>query len=250
MDLYDVQDVLRSIDAHPVPVLLAGAVANTGAYIMYLEGIRLGFRQRTYAIPVFANMYFFAHDVVFVGLFAHWFSEIDHWLFKLFWGALLVFAVLECVVHYQTIRFGRRELSPGLSPRQYVAGYVAVQAAVVVLFWFLYSNLGDPLFLVTFSTTIVVAVAWYIPLLLRRGGREGQSLLLASGLVLLNGYFLLFLPQLSDAFRTPVHYVTGATVAVVTLVYPWLLTRYPVAATGRPSRRTGATGSSAPRGSR
>ncbi|MCC5582086.1 hypothetical protein IMZ11_41475 [Microtetraspora sp. AC03309] len=227
MDTYQVPQVLQNIDAHPVPVLLAGAIANTGAYILYIEGIRLGFRHRTYAIPIFANMYFFAHDVLFVSLFSHWFTEVDHWLFRMFWGALLIFAVLECVVHYQTIKFGRQELFPGLTQGQYVVAYSAMQAAIVVLFWFVYSGLGDPLFLLTFSTTIIVAIGWYIPLLLKRRSRKGQSFLLAWGLVLLNGFFFLFLPRMSDAFTAPVYHAIGATTTVVSLVYLWLLTRYP-----------------------
>ncbi|MDP9868000.1 MULTISPECIES: hypothetical protein [Streptosporangium] len=227
MDVYQVPEVLTNIDAHPATVLLAGAIANTGAYLLYIEGIRLGFRHRTFAVPVFANMYFFAHDVLFVVLFDHWFNEVDHWLFKMFWAALLVFSVLECVVHYQTLKFGRRELFPGLDPRQYVVAYAAMQAAVIVLLWFVYTHLGDPLFLLTFSTTIIVAIVWYIPLLLRRRSREGQSFLIAIALVLLNAYFFMFLPLMSDAFAAPVYHAAGTVTTALSVIYLWLLTRYP-----------------------
>jgi hypothetical protein len=201
MITYTIPEVLNNIDSHLAAALLAGIMIFVGAFIQYFEGIRLGFRHKTHAIPVFANMYFFAHDLLFVGLFTHWFVEVNHWLFKLFWVGIVIFTVLECVVHYQTIKFSRSDLFPGLNQQQYIIVYVALQVVVVALFWFIYSHLDDPLFLISFATTEIISNVFNIPMLLKRRSRQGQSFLLAWGLLLGSNisFFFLFLPLLSNS---------------------------------------------------
>ncbi len=229
MITYTIPEVLNNIDSRLAAVLLAGGMIFVGAFIQYLEGIRLGFRDRTHAIPAFANMYFFAHDLVFVGLFTHWFVEVDHWLFKLFWFGILIFTLLECIVHYQTIKFSRQELFPDLNRRQYIIVYVALQVAILGLFIFIYSHLDDPLFLISIATTEIISNVFNISLLRRRRNRKGQSFLLAWGLLLGSniGFFFLFLPLLSNAFVTPIYYATGILVTAMNLIYMFLLTKYP-----------------------
>lgn len=226
---YEVNDVLNNIDTRLGIVLLFGAIIFVGAYIQYFEGIRLGFRDKTHAIPLFANMYFFAHDLLFIAMFNHWFSEINHWLFKLFWVGLIIFSLLECVVHYQTLKYSREDLLPMLTQNQYIVAYIAIQAAITILFWFIYSHLNDPLFLISFASTEIISNALNIPMLLSRKSRKGQSMLLAFGLLIGSNiaYFFLFAPTMSDAFATPVYYVTGLVLVLLNLTYMWALSRYP-----------------------
>lgn len=89
--MYSVDEVLSNLARLLGLLLAAGGVAFVGYYLYYIEAIRLGFRDRTHGVPVFANMYNTAHDVLFVSYFRRWFFEVDHWLFKVFWVALLIF---------------------------------------------------------------------------------------------------------------------------------------------------------------
>lgn len=227
--MYTIEEVLKNIDVQLVAVLAAGFAVMGGAYTQYIEGIRIGFKHRTHAIPVFANMYFFAHDIVFVALYRYWFSEINHWLFKLFWVAILPFLVLECVVHYQTLKYSRQELFPGLTQGQYVLAYVAMQLGVGVLFWFIYSLLDDPLFLVNFALTEIVSNVWNLPRLLSLRSRKGQSLVQATGLLVGSNiaFFFFMLPMLLPTFnRVPVLAV-GTCLTGMNLLYMWMMSKHP-----------------------
>ncbi|MFL5357737.1 hypothetical protein [Archangium sp.] len=223
--MYSIQEVLNNIDAKTAIILASGIVVLVGAFLMYGEAIRLGFRDKTHSIPLFANMYFFAHDLFFVAKYDYWFHGVGHWLFKLFWVALLVFTLLELVVHYQTLKYSRKELFPMLTQAQYVLVYVALQGGVVVLFWFVYSVLEDPLFLINFALTEILSSTLLLPLLWSRRSAQGQSMLLGSAVLVGAdvGYFLLLLPLMAHEFATPVIYSLGGVLAVLTLGYLWAL---------------------------
>jgi len=226
---YSAEEILQTFDTRLVLILLTGGVVFVGAFTQYLEAIRLGFRDKTHTIPIYANMYFFAHDILFVLLIEHWFVEVGHWLYKVFWVGLFIFTVLECVVHYQTIKYSRAELFPDLTQRQYIIVYFLLQIAITVLFVFIWSQLDDPLFLFSFALTEVVSNMFNIPMLMRRRSRKGQSFRYAAGLMIGSniGYFFLFLPTASADFIHPVYIAMGITVTVANLTYMWLLTKYP-----------------------
>ena len=213
---YTYQEVLLAIDNSLVTILIAGGISFIGYYLYYIQGIRVGFRDKTHAIPVFGNMYFFAHDLVFVGHFDRWFNEVDHWLFKVFWVALLVFAILELIVHYQTIKFSRETLFPNLSGGTWLAAYIGLQLAVFAAFWFIFSLLDDHLFLIQFAITVVISVA-LMPIMLRnRQSTSGQSELIAWALIITPAvFFFAFLPQVSTYFYSGHFILMGlATVGV------------------------------------
>lgn len=226
---YTVEEILHVFDTQLLLVLLAGAVVFVGAYGQYLEAIRLGFKHRTHAIPWFANMFFFAHDIVFVLLFDRWFNQIGHWLYQVFWIALIIFTLFECVVHYQTLRYSREELFPNLTPRQYWVVYILLQVLVALLFAFIYAHLNDPLFLISFAITEVISNVFNIPMLLRRGSRKGQSFFLAGWLLLGSclGYFFLFGPLVHPLFRTPLYIAVGIIIILLNVTHVWLMTRFP-----------------------
>lgn len=225
---YPVDEVLSNIQNSLGAVLLAGAVIFVGYYLYYGEAIRLGFRDKTHAVPVFANMYFFAHDMIFASLFQRWFGEIDHWLYRAFWFGLVAFTVLECVVHYQTLRFSQADLFPTLSRRQYFVAYAGMQAAIGVLFWFIYTQIADYLFLISFTSTVIVSVALMLPLLHARGNQKGQSRLLAASLIISPiGFFFLFLPAMSSYFTSLPYILMGITTVAVAVIYFWRLPHYP-----------------------
>lgn len=225
---YPVDEVLANIQNSIGAVLLSGAVIFVGYYLYYGEAIRLGFRDKTHAVPIFANMYFFAHDLVFASLFQRWFYEIDHWLYRAFWFGLVVFTVLEGVVHYQTLRYSQRDLFPTLTRRQYVFVYAGMQLAIGILFWFIYTQLDDYLFLISFTSTVIVSVAFMLPLLHARASQKGQSRLLAASLIISPiGFFFLFLPVMSRYFASLPYLVMGITTVAVAVIYMWYLPRHP-----------------------
>lgn len=236
--MYSIQEVLNNVDAKTAIILASGIVVLVSAFLTYGEGIRLGFRDKTHSIPLFANMYFFAHDLFFVAKYDYWFHGVGHWLFKLFWVALLVFTLLELVMHYQTLKYSRGELFPMLTQGQYVGVYVVLQVGVGVLFWFIYSVLDDPLFLIHFGLTEIVWSTLLLPLLWSRRSARGQSMLLGSSVLVGAGvgYFMLLLPLMSHAFATPVVYALGAVLTAQMLGYLWALHAMRRGATSTPAK--------------
>jgi hypothetical protein len=224
--MYSIAEVLHNADTRTVAVLLSGLVTFVGAYILYIEGIRVGFRDRTHGIPVFANMYFFAHDLYFVAHYERWFVEIGHWMYKLFWVGLALYGVLELVVHYQTLKYSRKELFPSLNGWQSVLAYLGLQAGMGVVVWFVHSMLTDPLFLIHFTITLFIASAVLLPMLRSRSDGQGQSLLLAGGVLASSSSFVfLLLPLLSSAFATPQFRALGVVMVVMVGSYMWALAK-------------------------
>lgn len=224
--MYAIEEVLRNADSRVLLVLLYGGIAFVSAYGIYIEGLRIGFRHRTHGIPVLANMYYFAHDIYFVSLYERWFVEIGHWMFKLFWVAMAVFALLEIAMHYQTIKYSLKSLFPSLERWQALVVYWAAQASIGVLFWFTSSVLADPLDLINLIFTLAVA-AFMLPLRLHAwGDSRGQSKLLAGTiLVSIVSFNFFLLPTLSDSFARFHYYTFTALQVALLLAYMWALDR-------------------------
>lgn len=225
---YSTNEVLANIQNSIGSILLGGVVIFVGYYLFYGEAIRLGFRDKTHAVPVFANMYFFAHDIIFIALFQRWFYEVDNWLYRVFWFGLVVFTALEVIVHYQTIQYSQQDLLPGLDRRQYLLAYSGMQLAIGILFWFIYTQIADYLFLISFASTVIVSVAFMLPLLHARSNQKGQSRLLAASLIISPvGFFFLFLPSMSGYFASSPYYIMGIVTVLIAVIYMWCLPRYP-----------------------
>lgn len=225
--MYTIPEVLTNLDTQLTAILIAGIVMFCGAFLYYGEAVRIGFKHKTHAIPLFANLYFFTHDMAYILLFRRWFFEVDHWFFKLMWVGLAAFNVLELIVLYQTIKFSRQELFPMLTQRQYVAVLGALQVSVAILFWWLYTNITDPLFLLHFAITVVVASITGLPLYLRRRNGQGQSTVLIVGIIIMAlGFFFGYLPTMASHFNQPANYAVGALIILINLVHLWALNRF------------------------
>ena len=224
--MYSPQEVLANIDKSLWTVIAIGTVTFGAAYLMYIEASRLGFRQKTHAMPVFVNMYNFAHDIAFVMLFKRWFFEVDHILFKLFWGALVFYGLMEAVVHYQTLRYSGERLFPGFKPWQRVSAYVLAQVGVGLLFWLVNSLMVDKLFLLHFTITVIIGNTFNIPMLLSRNSAKGQSLVFAASVLVMTVGFFFFLPVVSSSFATPLFQMLGVGLTILGIVYLVWLARY------------------------
>ena len=225
--MYDAEQVLWYIDHHLTAVIAAAAIACIGGVIQYGEGVRRGFKDKSHAIPLATNMYIFAHDVTYVSMYSTWFGRDGHWFNRLFWVFILPFVALEIVVFAQTLCYSREEMMPGLSTQKATTALVGAQVGFFFLFWFLRSMGSDPLYVLSFTTTIIASNLFSIPMTLRRHSRRGQSVLLSIGLVCLSWGWSLVMVQLSPAFRSPAWIgalICNAFLAVVNLI---VLLRFP-----------------------
>ncbi|HEY9800023.1 MAG TPA: hypothetical protein V6D25_06655 [Leptolyngbyaceae cyanobacterium] len=226
--MYSVDEVIHTLNTSFSTIFCVGLLTFTSFYLYYIEAIRLGFRDKTHAIPVLGNMYFLAHDVTFLLLFNRWFNEVNHWLFRAFWVAMIVFIILEFIVHFQTLKYSRSELFPQLNQEQYIVVYLLIQLSISLIFYFLYTQVNDFLFLVHFLITNIIGIVLSLQMLISRKSRQGQSLLLALCLIVgVNvGFLGLFLPMVASYFRSLPFMLLNVGLTLINLTYIWLYLKF------------------------
>ncbi|HKY91538.1 MAG TPA: hypothetical protein VJM11_10885 [Nevskiaceae bacterium] len=207
---YDAARVVAATQANLVPIVGACAISFVGAYLQYFGAIRGGFRDRTHSIPLVGNLWFFAHDTTFIVNFHHWFHEVDFWLVKAFWFALVIFAICETVVTIQILRFSRQELFPGMGTAQALATYAGLQVMTYGVFWWFLSMIQDPFYYLSFATTVVLAPMFNIAMMRSRGSRRGFSQPMLIGFVLLSAGFWAWMFLSDPYFLQPFFWLVAA----------------------------------------
>lgn len=207
---YDPAGVVARTSQNLVPIVGACALSFVGAYLQYFGAIRGGFRDRTHSIPLIGNLWFFAHDTTYIVNYHHWFHEVDFWLVKAFWFALVVFALCESAVTVQILRFSRNDLFPGMSRLQAFATYAGLQAMAYGVFWWFLSMIHDPFYYLSFATTVVLAPMFNITMMRSRGSRRGFSQPMLVGFVFLTAGFWLWMFLSDPYFHQPFFWVVAA----------------------------------------
>jgi hypothetical protein len=175
--MYDATTILHRISDHVALVLALGGIALVCNYVFFWEAARHSSRNRCVPFLPLAVGLWFAHDATYLIDAHRWFSTYHHWFPELFWFGLMATFGFELVYLSQTWRFGRAELTPRLSERGFRLFFIGAVAIAVVFWAITKSTLDDPLFLMTFMLTAVWALASNAVLAVRRGTREGQSVL-------------------------------------------------------------------------
>jgi len=175
LSVYDVGNTLANIDQYKIHVLLFGGLALICNFIYFGAAIFQGFKHKVFPLPVACTLLFIPHDLLYLLMYPKWFGEYHHWFPRLFWFGLIVTNVQEMVFFYQTLRWGRKELMPKVSQRDYVLIMLAALAGTFIVFLGAKKILADELWLFTFGWTVWFCVPFVIPMMLRRQSRAGQS---------------------------------------------------------------------------
>lgn len=155
-------------------VALLTLVSGVAWTFVYVQAIRLGFRQRTYAMPVAALGLNFAWECIYAA------EALSSGVISLQGSVNVVWAVADLVIVYTFFRFGRAEFPSFVSARMFVVGGLGLFAISFLVQW---------LFIVAFgSYQAVVYSAFlqnalmsglFIAFFLARRGLRGQSISLA-----------------------------------------------------------------------
>lgn len=235
--MYDPRAVLQAVDGHRWAVIALCAMAMVPTYIWFIEAIRVARRDRAYSMPLLCTFFWFAHDTSFVARYDLWFHTYDHWYLKMFWAMLVLTVGIELVYIAQMLRFGRDELFPGYSQGVYTAVMLAGLAGSLVVWEVLKQALNDDLYIVAFSLTVVVYPPMGWALLLRRGSRLGQSVLMwVAFLGLPVGWFLATSLYFGPPFRSWQWIALGLTATTWGVFTTVLVHRAPASAVDRQPR--------------
>lgn len=205
-------DLARTLAGHEDKLILVMGfccISFLGAYMQYFGAVKNGFKDKTYAIPLGCNLWFFAHDTTYVSMFSYWFSDLNHWLPKAFWFALFVFACLELVLMFQMIRYARRDLFGQSSVIKSVGLLVLCQVGAYIVFWSFHSLIIDPLYLISFTTTVLFTPLLTIPMMFRRNSKRGFSPFMLWGYILLAIGFYPWIYCVDPFFQSPLYIALG-----------------------------------------
>jgi hypothetical protein len=168
--------ISETIDAELILTVITG-VAWT---IVYINAIWIGFRQKTFAIPLLALAINFAWELTYVVFDLKTAVAVPNDI-NVAWAIIEVFwALFDLLIVYTFFRFGRSEFPSFLTKRMFVAGSILVFGAAFAVQW---------LFIAEFGTSIAVDYSGFLQNLLMSGlfiamffarrGLRGQSLTIA-----------------------------------------------------------------------
>ncbi|TAM64502.1 hypothetical protein [Mycobacterium sp.] len=202
--MYDGRQVLTAIDNHLVWVLVLCALAMVFNYTWFFAAYVIARREKRYSIPIFCTLFWFAGDGSFVARYNTWFHTYHHWYVELFWGALLLTVTFEVAYIVQAIQYGRKELLPSSTPRQFALLIVSGAAAAVIIWNFLNYSMDDPIAIAYFSVANTALPLMYIGILMRRRSRAGTAPIVWWGyLGMINCWFLAITLFFGPQFRSP-----------------------------------------------
>ncbi|MCA4134913.1 hypothetical protein [Arthrobacter sp. M4] len=141
--------------------------------VVYVESIRVGFRDRSYAIPAAALALNIAWEILYTGYgFSHG-TDVQT-VVNFIWG------LADLVIVYTFLRFGRSEL-PAFIGRGLFAGWATlllVMAALVQWFFVVQFDWHDAARYAAFLQNLLMS-GLFIAMLVARRGPRGQSLVIA-----------------------------------------------------------------------
>lgn len=146
--------------------------------VVYLESIRVGYRDRTYAMPVFALGLNLAWEVLyFTDGLVHWSGASTFGMIQAVIDG--VWALFDLALAWTFVRFGRNawpQFSRGLVWS--MGGLALTLGAGVQVAFYLQAGGQSAAVYTAFSQNLLMSVL-FCAMLLRRGNRSGQSLVIA-----------------------------------------------------------------------
>ena len=173
--MYNPQELLSLIDHNKWWILGGFGIVMIFQWIWLIECVRVARRDRAYSMPLFLTFFWFAHDTGCVARFNLWFNVYDHWFVKLFWLGLLTAVILELIFFSQVIKYGKDELVPGISTRNFVLGLVVFQIGASVTWEYFKYVMADPLYQTSPTVTLISYPLLGAALMLRRRSTIGQN---------------------------------------------------------------------------
>jgi hypothetical protein len=149
------------------------AVSGLAWTIVYVAAIRIGFAQRTYALPVMA----LALNIAWESIYSVWGVATDPGLQAY---VNVVWALADLVIVYTYLRYGRRELPPFVTRAVFGCWAVGAFGTAYVVQWAFVVEFGysQAARYTAFLQNLLMSVLFIAMFVARRGAR-GQSLTIA-----------------------------------------------------------------------
>ena len=143
MSPVEIKDFLAFTASHEIRTTIGFLCAMIFGILAYVEAVRLGWKHKTHAIPMFVVLYYFANDFTYVALYNRWFHEVGDPHVYLGWYLYLPYPFLHSILAWQIINYSRHEVFPGATKIQAYLAYIAAQIAMLAFFWMITTLLND-----------------------------------------------------------------------------------------------------------
>jgi hypothetical protein len=155
-------------------VLALTLLSGVAWTVVYIVAIRIGFQQRTYAIPAAALALNFAWESIYAihGLASYLGVQAF---------VNLAWAVADVLIIYTFLRYGRRELPAFVSRPMFVAWSILLFATAFVIQWLFIVEFGwanAPKYAAFLQNLLMSGL--FIAMFIARGGPRGQSIVIAA----------------------------------------------------------------------
>ena len=107
---------------------------------------------------------------------------------------------------------------PGLSLPQACLAFAVCQIATYLLFWWFHQIIEDPIYLISFTTTVILTPVLTIPMMLNRNYKRGFSPFMLWGYILLAVGFYPWVYFVDPFFQTPLFVSLGIANILVAVV--------------------------------
>ncbi|MBP1134234.1 hypothetical protein JOE31_000466 [Arthrobacter sp. PvP023] len=197
-------------------ILFLTVVSGVAWTAVYVEAIRIGFRDRTYAIPAAALALNFAWEAIFASRSVATVLSVQ--------GVInIVWALADVAILYTFVRFGRAEL-PAWVTRKLFLGWallLGVTAFAVQLLFVVEFGWDQASRYAAFLQNLLMS-GLFIAMFVARGGPRGQSMLIAVG-----KWIGTLAPTVVFGWfgNSPLILGLGALCSVFDLAYIWLVLR-------------------------
>lgn len=154
-------------------ILFLTIVSGLAWSLVYIEAIRIGFRDRSYAIPAAALALNFAWEVIYASRSAVTGLSAQG-VFNIVW------ALADVLVLYTFFRFGRSELPAWVTRKLFVGwgALLGIAAFAVQLLFMVEFGWDDAARYAAFLQNLLMS-GLFIAMFVARGGARGQSLVIA-----------------------------------------------------------------------
>lgn len=202
--MYDPHAVLAALDANKVNVIAFCGLAMVFNYIWFYLAVRKGFQDQVFPIPITNTLFWLCGDGTGVTRYDMYFHQYGHWYLELFWAALIFTVSFEITFIWMTLKFGRKELLPSWSQRDFILLTMAAAAIFGITWYMTLGALQDDLNIVYFNIANMAGPIAMAGLVIRRKSTAGTSstIWILYTLMLASWYFaqaMWFGPE----FRTP-----------------------------------------------
>ncbi len=224
---YDPHVVLQSVDDHLFAVNAFMTVCLVSTFTYLILSFKTARLHKAYPAPLTAVGWFAIHDAYFVMQWNKWFVEYHHWWLE-FWAVSLIFtSAIEFALCYMVYKYGREELMPRLTQKQFGASIIAALIGIGVVWAMIKPLLNDELCLIAFAVTAWWPPVWTTLLIVKRQSLRGQTrvmiwCLLTNPIGMFGAWYFL-----DPYFRSPL-WLAFATVTILWAGFnAWLMGKYP-----------------------